>query len=54
METIYLENWLISLVILTSIVIFIVTVQLNYTLIKIAQAQNKPHEKALSWWQSFT
>lgn len=54
METIYLENWLISLVILTSIVIFIVTVQLNYTLKKIAQAQNKPHEKALSWWQSFT
>jgi cytochrome c oxidase cbb3-type subunit 3 len=29
-------------------------VQLNYTLKKIAQAQNKPHEKALSWWQSFT
>lgn len=54
METIYLENWLISLVILTSIVIFIVTVQLNYTLKKIVQAQNKPHEKALSWWQSFT
>ena len=54
METIYLENWLISLVILTSIVIFIVTVQLNYTLKKIAQAQNKPHEKPLSWWQTFT
>lgn len=54
METIYLENWLISLVILTSIFVFIVTVQLNYTLKKLTQAQNKPNEKAISWWQSFT
>lgn len=54
METIYLENWLISLVILTSIFVFIVTVQLNYTLKKLTQAQNKPNEKAVSWWQSFT
>ena len=54
METIYLENWLISLVILTSIFVFIVTVQLNYTLKKLTQAQYKPNEKAVSWWQSFT
>ena len=54
METIYLENWLISLVILTSIVIFIVTVQLNYTLKKLAQTQKQPDKKSLSWWQSFT
>ena len=54
METIYIENWLISLVILTSIVIFIVTVQLNYTLKKITRSKNPSDQKPLSWWQKFT
>jgi cytochrome c oxidase cbb3-type subunit 3 len=54
METIYIENWLISLVILTSIVIFIVTVQLNYTLKKIIRSKNPSDRKPLSWWQTFT
>jgi len=52
METIYLENWLISLVILTSIVILLVTVQLNITLNKLTQTQST--KKPLSWWQTFT
>lgn len=51
----FTEIWLISLILLTSILVLIVTMQLSSALKKLTLDPTKQEEEAsLSWWQKFT
>ncbi len=51
----FTEIWLISLILLTSILVLIVTMQLASALKKLTLDPNKQEEESsLSWWQKFT